>query len=141
MPGRTLSLFGKEMPENEPAPLAVLIQLVIGVARFAKRPLDLGSPLGRALYHRLSNPKEGDVIVEMTTFEFDPDSLGLFVARLLDDNRPDGRQQDPFYYLWRVQSLATGKRHNWSNAEFRVVVTKELFAEVQGALQELKTDH
>ena len=123
-----------DLPEGEPVPFQHLVSLLQDVARQASIPHVSDSPFAKALDERTRHPKQGDLIVEVTTFRDDPEGIGFFVQRRWDMNHPDREQQHPDNHLWEVQNLLTGKRQNWGNAEFRAVATRKLVAEVRASL-------
>ncbi len=94
----------------------------------------------KALQARMRTPAPGDVVIETSCFTsirgIDLDSVGKFIDRPWDMDHPDGPNQDPCHYLWRVESLLDGRVHTWGNADFVALPIKSLRDEIERAVLE-----
>ena len=102
-----------------------IIELLVDIARWSTYPLPSDSPLGVAMQQRINAPQIGDIVIEVTNFNFDPDSIGI-----LRDKSKDSFNTD----TWIIESLVDGKTHNWANCNFHAVPTKALRREVERSL-------
>ena len=111
-----------------------LVSVLLDLAKYASIETISGSPFAVALYERTHRPQPGDIVIECSSFRFDPDRIGVFIERLWDMSHPLKEKQPEECYLWRVESLVSGEAVNWGNSEWLAVPTKELRNEVSAAL-------